>query len=128
MIAEMHQTADVMEQQKGLTSMRQSFIESVERLESTVDWLVANAPANPDLPGAASVNVLMLAGTVLGGWQMAKSALAASQDSRYDDAFREAKLCTARFYMEAVLPRSAAYAEAAMAGPDAIMQIPEDQF
>ena len=128
MIAEMRQTADAMDQQPGLTSMRQAFIESVGRLESAVDWLVANSPTNPDLPGAASVNVLMLAGTVLGGWQMAKSALVASQDSRYDEAFREAKLCTTRFYMETVLPRSAAYAEAAMAGPDSIMQIPEDQF
>ena len=50
---------------------------------------------------------LRLAGTALGGWLLAKSALVAqgklaSRDG--DPAFLEAKLITARFYAEVILP------------------------
>ena len=128
MIAEMQETVGAMQGRDGLDSLRKAFAESVASLESAVDWLVSTAMSDPNVPGAASVNLLMLAGTVLGGWQMAKSALACGDDGRYDEAFREAKLATAEFYGQYVLPRAAAYASAAMAGPDSIMRIPEDQF
>ena len=128
MIAEMRATHEGMSGVDTLAGLRESFAAAVSHLESAVDWLVTNAPSDPDVPGAASVNLLMLAGTVLGGWQMAKSALACAGDSAYDQAFADAKIATARFYGQYVLPRSAAYAAASMAGPDQLMAIPEEQF
>ena len=56
---------------------------------------------------AGSVPFLRLAGTALGGWLLARSALVAqgklaTRDG--DPAFLEAKLITARFYAEVILP------------------------
>jgi hypothetical protein len=71
----------------------------------------------------------MLAGTVVGGWQMARAALVVCNDtSEYDKAFRDAKLNTARFYCEQILPRAAAYSRAAMASTATVMNMPEDHF
>ena len=128
MIAEMRLTIAAMSDADGLAELRDAFAESVSQLENAVDYLVNNAPADPNLPGAVSVNLLMLAGTVLGGWQMARSALACGDDGKYDTAFREAKVATAKFYGQYVLPRSTAYADAATAGAESVMRIPEDEF
>ena len=99
---------------------------AIADLERSVTWLVDHAAANPDLPGSAAVNLVMLAGTVLGGWQMAKSALAA--EGLADTRFADTKLRTAQFYCAHILPRAAAYADAATSGPDLLMSFPEDSF
>jgi hypothetical protein len=99
---------------------------AIDHLDRSVTWLVEHAPDDPNLPGSAAVNLLMLAGTVLGGWQMVKSALAAPALS--DTTFAEAKIQTAQFYCHHVLPRSAAFAEAAMAGSASVMAMSEQSF
>ena len=48
------------------------------------------------------------AGLVLGGWQMARAMLAALEQREQDPAFFDAKLVTARFYAEALLPQAQA--------------------
>ena len=85
-----------------------------------------NAAGDPDLPGSAAVNLVMQVGTLLGGWRMAKGALAA--ESHPDSSFGDAKIKTAHFYCRHILPRAAAYAEAAMAGPELVMALPAESF
>jgi hypothetical protein len=117
-------TAELATIQDGLTS-------GIEDLAAATDWLIANAPDDQNVPGAASVNLLMLAGTVIGGWQMARAALAAIRrlaDGDTDKAFLEAKVITARFYAEQILPRSSGYRQAAMSGSDTTMAMPEESF
>jgi acyl-CoA dehydrogenase len=114
-----------------LESIRNGLSSGVDDLAAAVDWLVANAPDDRNVPGAASVNLLMLAGTVIGGWQMARAALAANRrlaDADTDKAFLEAKVITARFYAEQILPRSSGYRQAAMSGSDTTMAMPEESF
>ena len=50
-----------------------------------------------DLVGVCSVNYLMLCGTVLGGWLMAKSALVAMEKTSEDPDFYGAKIITLNF-------------------------------
>ena len=107
-------------------SLRLPLEKAVEHFEVATRWLVEHAADDPDLPGSAAVNLVMLAGTVLGGWQMAGSALAA--ESLADGRFAEAKLHTASFYCRHILPRAFAYAEAAMAGPEVVMSMPVESF
>jgi hypothetical protein len=128
LVTDIRHTLDELEHVDGLGDIRDTLGDAVARLEQAVNWLIANSADDPDLPGAASVNLLMLAGTVLGGWQMARSAIACAASGRYDAAFRDAKTRTARFYCQHILPRSAAYASAAMAGTDTIMAMQESQF
>jgi hypothetical protein len=112
-------------------SIRNGLSSGVDDLAATVDWLIAKAPDDQNVPSAASVNLLMLAGTVIGGWQMARAALAANRrlaDADTDKAFLEAKVITARFYAEQILPRSSGYRQAAMSGSDTTMAMPEESF
>jgi hypothetical protein len=127
MITEMRATVDDL-RSADLADEADTLAEAVDRLDASVDWLVEHAPSNPDTPGAASVNLLMLAGVVLGGWQMARSLLVASGQSDYDAAFLSAKAITARFYLAHILPRSSGYARAAMSEADLVMSMSEDQF
>ena len=81
-----------------------------------------------DLVGACSVNYLMLCGTVLGGWLMAKSALVAMKKTSEDPDFYGAKIITAEFYAAHILPRAGAYATAATADSQLTMGLKEEQF
>jgi acyl-CoA dehydrogenase len=127
MITEMRATVDEL-RSADLADEADTLAAAVDRLDASVDWLVEHALVNPDTPGAASVNLLMLAGIVLGGWQMARSLLVASGESDYDAAFLAAKATTARFYLAHILPRSSGYARAAMSDADLVMSMNEDQF
>lgn len=114
-----------------LPSLRSALAQGADDLAASVEWLISTAAGDRSAAGAAAVNVLMLAGTVIGGWQMARSAIAATR--RLDEAggdrpFYEAKCITARFYAEHIMPRASAYRHAAVAGADTLMAMPEDLF
>jgi len=114
-----------------LATIRAALSSGIDDLTVATDWLIANAPHDQNVPGAASVNLLMLAGTVIGGWQMARAAIAATRrldDGDPDSAFFEAKLITARFYAEHILPRSSGYSKAAIAGSETMVVLPEESF
>ena len=79
--------------------------------------------------------MLMLLGTVTGGWQLARAAVIASEKLAADSAgsaaerdFLAAKLITADFYAGQFSPLAAAYLRAVEAGADALMAFPDSQF
>jgi hypothetical protein len=129
LIADMRATATQLAESEALEGMHPQLDAGINDLESAVKWLTDHAPHDPNVPGAASVNLLMLAGTVLGGWQMARAALTVTGPSTKADArFCESKLITTRFYMSSILPRSSAYRHAATAGSESVMAMPEELF
>lgn len=78
--------------------------EGVKTLKRAIDWLLAQDRS--DLVGAyfGSVPLLMLAGDVMGGWMMARSALACGKSStRIDAQFVQAKKSAALLYADTVL-------------------------
>ena len=112
-----------------LTEIRAALAEGVQQLQSATTWLLEQGPLDPNTAGSASVNMLMLTGIVVGGWQIALAALAITKGAASDDiAFADAKLVTARFYGQHILPRAQGLAAAAMAGTDAIMALAEESF
>jgi hypothetical protein len=73
--------------------------------ESVVAHLVAIRPTELNAAYAGAVPYLMLAGDLVAGWQLARSALAAEaglEDGR-DPEFMAAKIATARFYAQHIL-------------------------
>jgi len=103
----------------------------IQHLREAAEWLLANHEQDGHLPGAASYNFLMLAGTVLGGWLMARAGLAAQAklgEEQEDAAFYRAKITSARFYAEHILTRSHYYLQTVLAGSDSMMQLEADQF
>ncbi len=94
-----------------------------DRLLGVTDWLVAKAPEDPNLPGAASTDYLELAGLTIYAWLWARMAAAAP-----DDAFGQAKRRTARFFFQKLLPKAEALTSSIRAGAGAVMDMPEQAF
>jgi alkylation response protein AidB-like acyl-CoA dehydrogenase len=94
-------------------------------------WILDHARESGDVAGGSGVNFLMLLGYVCGGWIMGLSALKASKKlagGAGDTAFLKAKLVTAKFYCDHLLPRTGACLAAVKAGPESMMELPADQF
>jgi acyl-CoA dehydrogenase len=112
-------------------SIRHAVATGRKRLEEATNWLLGKAQDEPAVVYLAAFDYLMLAGTVIGAWQMGRAAeiarrkLAAKEG---DSDFYKAKIITARFYAEEILPRSAGYLEAATSDSSSAMEMPEDQF
>jgi alkylation response protein AidB-like acyl-CoA dehydrogenase len=100
-------------------------------LQAATMWLMQNAMAKPDNAGAASNDYMHLFGLVALGlmWgRMAKVAeekLAAGEGNK---AYLEAKLVTARYYFERIMPESAAHLARIQSGADSMMALPADAF
>ncbi len=129
LIAEMRQIDTALAGGESLADIRAALTAGIDDLEAAAAWLIENAQEDPNVPGSAAVNMMMLAGTVFGGFQLARAALAISNGAMSDDAaFGEAKINTAQFYARHVLPRTHGYLQAATAGPDVLMTLPEESF
>ena len=102
-----------------------------EALEDVVDFVVANIKSDIKGVFAGSVPYLKLAGIVLGGWQMARAAgIAGAQlDAGDGDAnFYRAKLATARFFADHLLPQAGGIRDAIVAGSASVMALEAEQF
>ncbi|MEI6001042.1 acyl-CoA dehydrogenase C-terminal domain-containing protein, partial [Paraburkholderia bengalensis] len=77
-----------------------------------------------------SVPYLKLAGTVLGGWQMARAMLAAQRKQADDPSFYGAKIATAQFFAEHVLPQAVALEASIVSakGAEGVLALSEEQF
>lgn len=129
LIEEMRALGSELGSDERLAQVRTSLAEGVDQFESAVAWLLDNGPLDPNAPGSASVNLLMLAGVVVGGWQLARAALAITKGAASDDAsFASAKLLTASFYASHIMPKARAYHDAATAGAGSVMMLEEEQF
>ncbi|MBS0610042.1 MAG: acyl-CoA dehydrogenase, partial [Proteobacteria bacterium] len=116
-------TADAQAVARRLAAARQAFLQAV-------DFIAANAKANPNAAFAGSVPYLMLAGNLVAGWQMGRALLVAEQLSSkgQDQAFMQAKIATARFYAEHILVRAAAQRDAIVEGAASVMALALEAF
>jgi alkylation response protein AidB-like acyl-CoA dehydrogenase len=132
LVADMAATvADLARHGERLAPMRAALKEGVESLAAAGQWLAANFSRHPGIPGAVSYNLLMLIGTVAGGWQLARAAAASSAQLKAkpaDAAFHETKLLTARHYAAQVMPFAVAYRKAIEEGSEPLLAMPEEQF
>ena len=89
------------------------------------------AAANPDEAGAAAVDYLMYSGYVTLAYFWARMAVLSRQKIAAGDgdtSFYEAKLMTARFYFDRLLPRTLAHKQCIQSGAHNLMQMPEAMF
>ncbi|SMG15911.1 acyl-CoA dehydrogenase [Paraburkholderia susongensis] len=132
LLAGIAQTVDALGAQQGpaFASMKTQLAQGQRAMSAVVDFVVANAKGDPNAVFAGSVPYLKLAGIVLGGWQMARAMLAAAVRRDADPAFHDAKIATARFYAEHVLPQAAALEVAIVSakGGEGVLALSEDQF
>ena len=87
---------------------------------------------NPDEAGGAAVDYLMYSGYVTLAYFWARMAIVAqrkiSAAGGDDMQFYEAKLMTARFYYDRLLPRTAGHRETMLSGAGNLMDMPEAMF
>jgi hypothetical protein len=104
---------------------------AADALEDATKWVAGTAAKDLVNALAGSVPFLRLAGTALGGWLLAKSALVAQRKLAGrdgDPAFLEAKLVTARFYAEVILPPALAQLGPLKAAGRTVFALKEEQF
>jgi acyl-CoA dehydrogenase len=96
--------------------------------EEAVAYILANAKSNVKAVYAGSFAYLRLSGLVLGGWQMARSLLVAERLRASDPTFYSAKITTARFFAENILPQAQALATSIVEGGESTNALELEQF
>jgi alkylation response protein AidB-like acyl-CoA dehydrogenase len=100
-------------------------------LQGAIDWVVQTYASQSRVAHAGSVPYLNLWGLVAGGWQLGRSAKIADDRLRSGDgdpAFMHAKIATARFYAECLLPQADALAQSVVNGSATVLAMAADQF
>jgi alkylation response protein AidB-like acyl-CoA dehydrogenase len=100
-------------------------------LHASTMWLMQNGLANPDNAGAASVPYMHLMGIVAVGLMWLRMATAAQRmlnAGEGDAAFLTAKLTTARFYAERIMPDTGSLRRKLEAGAESMMSMPVEMF
>ncbi len=101
-------------------------------LQAATMWLMQNAMAKPDNAGAASTDYMHLFGLVVLGYlwgRMAKVSQEKLAEGAGDAAaFHEHKIVTARYFMERVMPETAAHLARISTGADTMMALPAEAF
>ncbi len=133
LVAEMRATAEEMKAAPGddIEAIRAGLVAAADALEDATRWVAQSVKAELVNALAGSVPFLRLAGTALGGWLLARGALVAQtrlEQRDGDPAFLEAKLVTARFYAEVILPPALAELGPLKAAGRTVFVLSEEQF
>ncbi|MGA7450487.1 MAG: acyl-CoA dehydrogenase [Rhodoplanes sp.] len=92
-----------------LAAIRSGLRAALRAFEEATSWMLAHYESDPREAAAGAVPYLRLTGAVTGGWQMARAARIARDllpSGEESAAFLRAKIATARFYAEHVLPEA----------------------
>jgi alkylation response protein AidB-like acyl-CoA dehydrogenase len=97
-------------------------------LQAATMWFMANGMQRPDNVGAGAYSYMHLTGLVALGLMWLRMAAAAAEMPDSDDAFVQAKLVTARFFGERMLPDAGALRRKIEGGADSVMALDPEFF
>ncbi len=117
-------------QDADCAAVQKSLADGRSALRGAAEWLLDPANNDLDTKFAGATPFLHLTGTVVAGWLMARAAVAAHSKAANggDRSFLEAKIVTARFYAEHVLPRAHALLPEITEGSGSVLALSEDRF
>src|SRR3954452_9862469 len=110
-----------------LASIRVALAAAVASVRDTTSWLLSALSSDPNDAFAGAAPYLRQLGITVGGWILARQALAARALGT-DDPFNASKVVTARFYCEQLLPQALGLAGAVKAGKDVLFALSPDQL
>lgn len=95
-----------------------------------VNFICTQAKSSPNSVYTGSVAYLMLAGSLVSGWQLARGLLIAQSPEfqENDAAFMQAKVVTARFFADHILVKASGLRDAIIQGSASVMALPIDAF
>jgi alkylation response protein AidB-like acyl-CoA dehydrogenase len=114
-----------------LGKMVQGFARAFGALQLATGFIAEKGMTDPEEAGAAATDYLRLFGLVALGFMWVRMALIAAEKAPLggpDAAFYQAKLTTARFYMERILPQAGSLLFTIKAGKASLMELPEAAF
>ena len=116
-------SADAQAVARRLKAARQAFID-------VVDFIAAQAKADPNAAYAGSVPYMLLAGNLVAGWQLGRALLVAEKQlaAGHDTAFMKAKVATARFYADHILTRVPGTRDAIVDGAGSVTALALESF
>ena len=111
------------------------FAEALEKangqLQAATMWLMQNGMTNPNNAGAGAHHYMHIMGIVAVGlvWlRMASAAVSHIDAGAEDKAWLQAKLVTARFYAERIMPDAGALRRKMEGGAESMMELPPEMF
>jgi 3-(methylthio)propanoyl-CoA dehydrogenase len=107
-------------------SIRSELTTQLDALQNATEWMLRTARKDPNAILSGSSPYLRMWGLVVGGWLMARSALAAPSAS--DREIADTQLVLARFYAEQLLPAAAGLLSAATAGSEDLFALTPAQL
>jgi alkylation response protein AidB-like acyl-CoA dehydrogenase len=107
-------------------SIRSELATQLDALESATQWMLRTARQDPNGILSGSTPYLRMWGLVVGGWLLARSALAAPNAT--DNEVADTQLVLARFYAEQLLPQVAGLSGAATAGAQDLFALTPEQL
>ena len=114
-----------------LANVAEALEKASGQLGAATMWLMQNAMQNPDNAGAGAVHYMHILGIVSTGlmWlRMAKAAADLLEAGEGDARYLEAKLVTARFFAERIMPDAGALRRKIEGGAESLMAIDPDMF
>jgi alkylation response protein AidB-like acyl-CoA dehydrogenase len=128
LIADMRKLGPALAKEPSLGGAARVFSSAVDALESAVRYVVSGYGKDLRSVSAGAVPLLELFGVVAGGWQLLRSAMVARDRLAAPPAqgalgagFYRAKIDTARFYADHVLPQAPALAHAIIEGSAGVL-------
>jgi hypothetical protein len=123
LILEMVATAAQAQAVAELVGFGEALSGGVADLKAATDWIVENYASHTASTLIGAVHYLKLFGTVVGGWLLLRSAIAAQDklaSGSGDALFYKQKIGTARFYLDQVLPLTASLLLMLKRGPSSL--------
>ena len=119
-------------EEEGVRKEMQEFIDPLADIASKVEKLTKEiglkAMMNHEEVGAAAVPYLRTVGHLIYSYLFARMAKIALTQASSNDPFYQAKLATARFYFDKLLPETAYLIRSARAGSKSLMAMPAELF
>ncbi len=115
----------------NLQAIGKQLASGIGDFKRATEWIAITFKENQGAVYSGAVHYLMLAGSVCGGWMLARSALAAAEQlatGEGDTDFLKAKMITARFFADHILPFSSGYTEAVINGSSSVLAMEESYF
>lgn len=113
-----------------MAALRKRLASAIDCIEDATEWLLENAGENPDIAGGTSAYFLRAVGITAGGAVMARAMRAAQEklenNASADPVFLNAKIATARFYADNVLPQVPGLTQSMLSGWETLRRIPDD--
>ncbi len=129
LLLEINETASELHS-ANLKGIARPLEDAIKDMQAATEWLIEKGGASTDDGLAGATPYLRMFGTTVGGWLLAKSALQAKKqiDEGNDSEFLQAKIETATFYAEQLLPQVSGLLPATVSGAESLYAIKPERL